>query len=140
MTPFLPFVVGLFAGAAAVSAARSERARAVFNDSGTRLRQGLEQADAAVRAAASSSWERLCPAPCTDAAAQTAPSPDAATAAPQPEAQPATPEPAAPSPAKPRRRRTPAAAAPEPAAPARRRRAAAAAATPTKASAAHTED
>jgi hypothetical protein len=134
MTPFLPFVVGLFAGAAAVSAARSERARAVFNDSGTRLRQGLEQADAAVRAAASSSWERLRPAPCTDAAAQAAPSPDAAPAAPLPEAQAATPGPAASSPpAKPRRRRTPAAAAPEPAAPARRRRrAAAAVATPTE--------
>ncbi|MBA4253339.1 MAG: hypothetical protein C0441_05310 [Comamonadaceae bacterium] len=137
MTPFLPFIVGLFAGAAAVSAARSERARVVFNDSGTRLRQGLEQADAVVRAAASSSWERLYPAPCTDAAAQAAPSSDAAPAAPQPEAPPATLEPAAPSPAKPRRRRTPAAAAPEPAAPVRRRRAAATAAT---APAAPTED
>lgn len=109
MTPFLPFIVGLFAGAAAVSAARSERARAVFNDSGTRLRQGLEQADAAVRAAASS-WERPCPASCTDATVQAAPSPDSAPTAPNPEVQPTTPEPAAPSPAKPRRRRAPAAA------------------------------
>lgn len=54
MIPLLPFVAGLVAGAAAVSALRSERAKAALNETGSRLRSAAATAESGVRAAAQS--------------------------------------------------------------------------------------
>lgn len=86
MMPLLPFIAGLFAGAAAVSALRSERARSVMNDTGARLRSAVSEAESGVRAAARSGLDRLrraspdtatapaeAPAPAEKATPETAP-------------------------------------------------------------------
>lgn len=47
----LPFIAGLIAGIVAVSAIRSERGRAVINETGSRLRNAVDGAGNSVRAA-----------------------------------------------------------------------------------------
>jgi len=59
MIPALPFILGLVAGAAAVSALRSERGRALLGSSAQQLRQTYEQAESQVGAAARSGLERM---------------------------------------------------------------------------------
>lgn len=59
MIPTLPFILGLVAGAAAVSALRSERGRALLRSSAQQLRQTYEQAESQVGAAARSGLERM---------------------------------------------------------------------------------
>ena len=54
MIPLLPFIAGLAAGAAAVSALRSERARGALSETGTCLRTAANKAEDGVRAAAQS--------------------------------------------------------------------------------------
>ncbi|GAB1394454.1 hypothetical protein MASR1M60_26180 [Rhodocyclaceae bacterium] len=54
MIPLLPFAAGLVAGAAAVSALRSERAKIVLDATGTHLRGAAASAETQVRAAAKS--------------------------------------------------------------------------------------
>ncbi|OGS91250.1 MAG: hypothetical protein A2Z95_01980 [Gallionellales bacterium GWA2_60_18] len=54
MIPLLPFFAGLAAGAAAVSALRSERAKRALNETGSRLRTVASGAENSVRAAARS--------------------------------------------------------------------------------------
>ncbi len=49
MMPMLPFVAGLIAGAAAVSALRGERVRAMVDDAGAHLRGAMDQAESAAR-------------------------------------------------------------------------------------------
>lgn len=48
----LPFLAGLIAGAAAVAALRSDRGRAIINETGQRLRGAVNEAESGVRAAA----------------------------------------------------------------------------------------
>lgn len=55
----LPFIAGLIAGAAAVSALRSERGRALANDTGARLRSAYDDAESGVRSAARSGFDML---------------------------------------------------------------------------------
>jgi hypothetical protein len=55
----LPFIAGLIAGAAAVSALRSERGRSLVNDTGARLRTACGEAASGVRAAARSGIDLL---------------------------------------------------------------------------------
>lgn len=59
MMPLLPFVAGLFAGAAAVSALRSEHARSMIDDTGSRLRAAVNDAESSVRTAAQSGLAML---------------------------------------------------------------------------------
>lgn len=82
MLNVLPFVVGLVAGAAAVSALRAPRAQAVMHDAGARLRTAYGDAHSSVRQAACSGMERLCGT--TDASAPPATATTAAAAPPQP--------------------------------------------------------
>jgi hypothetical protein len=49
MMPMLPFVAGLIAGAAAVTALRGERVRAMVDDAGAHLRGAMDQAESAAR-------------------------------------------------------------------------------------------
>lgn len=55
----LPFIAGLIAGAAAVSALRSERGRALVNDTGARLRTAYDDAESGVRTATRSGFDML---------------------------------------------------------------------------------
>jgi len=57
MIPTLPFILGLVAGAAAVSVLRSERGRALLGSSAQQLRQTYAQAESQVSAAARSGLE-----------------------------------------------------------------------------------
>jgi len=59
MMPLLPFIAGLFAGAAVISALRSERARSVLDDTGSRLRMAVSEAENGVRVAAESGLAML---------------------------------------------------------------------------------
>jgi len=59
MIPTLPFILGLVAGAAAVSVLRSERGRALLGSSAQQLRQTYAQAETQVCAVARSGLERL---------------------------------------------------------------------------------
>ncbi len=81
MIPLLPFVAGLFAGVAAVSALRSDRARSVIDDTGTLLRSAVSDAESGVRAAAQSGLAMLRRSPTSTAGAEeTAPAaPEAAS-------------------------------------------------------------
>jgi len=63
MTPLLPFFAGLAAGAAAVSALRSERARDALSAAGDRLRTVASDAENSARAAARSGLALLHRAP-----------------------------------------------------------------------------
>jgi len=55
----LPFVAGLIAGAAAVSALRGERARSVLQDTGARLHTAYDEAQSGARAAARSGFDLM---------------------------------------------------------------------------------
>ncbi len=77
MMPLLPFVAGLVAGAAVISALRSERARSVLDDTGSRLRTVVSEAESGVRAAAESGLAML-----RRSAPQTEPTGAAETASP----------------------------------------------------------
>ncbi|MBM4180191.1 MAG: hypothetical protein FJ209_01375 [Betaproteobacteria bacterium] len=59
MLNVLPFVAGLIAGAAAVSAMRGERARSVLQDTGARLRTAYDEAQSGVRTAARSGFDLM---------------------------------------------------------------------------------
>ncbi len=59
MLNVLPFVAGLIAGAAAVSAMRGERARSVLQDTGARLRSAYDEAQSGVRTAARSGFDLM---------------------------------------------------------------------------------
>ncbi|MBS3934937.1 MAG: hypothetical protein KGZ43_02090 [Sulfuritalea sp.] len=59
MTPFLPFLAGLAAGAAVVAALRNERARTALDSAGGHARKAAGEAESAVRAAARSGLSLL---------------------------------------------------------------------------------
>ncbi len=59
MLNVLPFVAGLVAGAAVVSALRGERARSVMQDTGARLRAVYDEAESGVRTVARSGFDLL---------------------------------------------------------------------------------
>ena len=88
MMPLMPFIAGLFAGAATVSALRSERARSVMNDTGSRLCSAVNEAESGVRTAARAGLDKLrCASP--EAAAEPAANPaEAPEAAASPQAAP----------------------------------------------------
>ena len=117
----LPFIVGLIAGVAAVTALRSERARAAMNETGARLRTAVDDAESGARAAVQAGLGVFRRAPGESSAAPEAPV-ESAPAAAVPE-QPVAAKPARtrkragqaapvpdlePAAAKPRRRRSPA--------------------------------
>jgi hypothetical protein len=89
MLNVLPFVAGLIAGAAAVTALRGERARSMMSETGERLRAVYGEAQSGVRAAARAGFDFL-RAPAS--APEPAPAPEADVEAP------AEPPPAAPKP------------------------------------------
>lgn len=100
MLNVLPFVAGLIAGAAAVSALRGERARSVMQDTGARLRSAYDSAESGVRTAARSGFDLLRgvkPAPAGEAESAAAATPAAAPA--KRARKPATAKPAAVQPA-----------------------------------------
>lgn len=83
MLNVLPFVAGLIAGAAAVSALRGERARSVMQDTGARLRSAYDGAESGVRTAARSGFDLLRgvkPAPAGEAESSVSATPAAAPA------------------------------------------------------------
>lgn len=79
----LPFIVGLIAGVAAVTALRSERARAAMNETGARLRTAVDDAESGARAAVQAGLGVFRRAPGEATAAPAAPADPAPAAAPE---------------------------------------------------------
>lgn len=72
MIPLLPFIAGLVAGAAALSALRTDRAKTALNQTGIRLRAAASEVESSVRTVAQSGLSKLRSAPVAEAPAKAA--------------------------------------------------------------------